>query len=420
MKTTRLYWTVVLGISFAPMLSAQVQTIVPPVVPGAKPVSVEHIRIHGTALEGNLEGDAVDRDVIVFLPPSYEKEKHRRYPVVYALHGYSIGAEQWTHEIHVPQTVEGAYAQGAQEMIVVLPDSKTVHNGSMYSSSVTTGDFEKFISHDVVAHIDGHYRTIPDRMSRGLVGHSMGGYGASRIGMKHPDVFGSLYIMSPCCMSARPGGPPNSELEKTLEAVKTQADSEKLPFFASGKVINDLEEGARVAVRTEKKDPRDFALWKVDQKHLMQWDPHSPAGWQAEDWERFRRLVPGGVDARIRPGFPGWHIECSAMSRALLGPVIDLHTGGEDNIFPHHECEIAQSFGAATESSPPESFARYWVHGRHLLVDNKKMSKRDGTFFTVRDLMNPATSKRPDLAARLAEESASPTDAYLPASSDMR
>ena len=65
----------------------------------------------------------------------------------------------------------------------------------------TTGDFEKFIAHDVVAYIDAHYRTIPERTSRGLVGHSMGGYGASRIGMKHPDVFGSLYIMSPCCMS---------------------------------------------------------------------------------------------------------------------------------------------------------------------------------------------------------------------------
>ena len=79
----------------------------------------------------NLEGNAVDRDVFVFLPPSYLKQKSRRYPVVYALHGYSIGAEQWTHEIHVPQTLEGAFAQGAQEMIIVLPDSKTVHNGSM-------------------------------------------------------------------------------------------------------------------------------------------------------------------------------------------------------------------------------------------------------------------------------------------------
>jgi enterochelin esterase-like enzyme len=209
---------------------AQVQTEVPPVVPGAKPVTVERIKIRGASLEGNLEGNAADRDVIVVLPPSYERERSRRYPVVYALHGYSIGAEQWTKEIHVPQTVEGAFAQGAREMIVVLPDAKTVHNGSMYSSSVTTGDFERFVANDVVKYIDAHYRTIPDRRSRGLVGHSMGGYGAARIGMKHADVFGSLYLMSPCCLSARGAGPANPENEKALAAVSTPAESARLPF----------------------------------------------------------------------------------------------------------------------------------------------------------------------------------------------
>ena len=110
---------------------AQVKTEVPPVVPGARPVTLERIRVHSPALAGNLERNATDRDVLVFLPPGYKKEKQRRYPVGYALHGYSIGAEQWSGEIHVPQTIEGAFAQGAQEMIVVLPDSKTVHNGSM-------------------------------------------------------------------------------------------------------------------------------------------------------------------------------------------------------------------------------------------------------------------------------------------------
>ncbi len=223
--------TLALTIALGPQLLAQVQTDVPQVIPGAKPVAVEHIKIHGQSLEGNLENDAVDRDVLVFLPPSYAKQKSRRYPVVYALHGYSIGAEQWSHEIHVPQTIEGAFAQGAKEMIVVLPDSKTVHNGSMYSSSVTTGDFEQFVARDLVAYIDSHYRTIPDRKSRGLVGHSMGGYGATRIGMKHADVFGSLYIMSPCCLSPRPTGPVNPENEKALEAVKTPEDSAKLGFF---------------------------------------------------------------------------------------------------------------------------------------------------------------------------------------------
>jgi enterochelin esterase-like enzyme len=223
---------VVIATALGIRIIAQVQTEVPPAVPGAKAATVEHIKVHGTALEGNLEGDAVDRDVIVFLPPSYARDKSRRYPVVYALHGYSIGAEQWTHEIYLPQTIEGAFAQGAKEMIVVVPDSKTLHNGSMYSSSVTTGDFEQFIARDLVTYIDAHYRTIPDRLSRGLVGHSMGGYGATRIGMKHADVFGSLYIMSPCCLSPRQAGPANPETEKALAAVKAPSDSANLPFFA--------------------------------------------------------------------------------------------------------------------------------------------------------------------------------------------
>ncbi len=231
-----------IAIPFAP-LTAQVQTIVPAVVPGAKAVAVEHIKVHGAALEGNLEGDAVDRDVIVFLPPSYAKEKSRRYPVVYALHGYSIGAEQWTHEIHVPQTVEGAFAQGSKEMIVVLPDSKTIYNGSMYSSSATTGDFENFVARDLVAYIDAHYRTMPTRVSRGLVGHSMGGYGATRIGMKHADVFGALYIMSPCCLSPMTGGGPGPADEakeraiageKKVAAAKSPADlAAQSPGFQS-------------------------------------------------------------------------------------------------------------------------------------------------------------------------------------------
>lgn len=211
--------------------TAQVKTEVPPVEPGAKPVRAETVRIHGSRLEGNLEGNAVDREALVFLPPSYQRDRSRRYPVLYALHGYSIGAAQWAIEIHAPQTIEGAFARDVPEMIVVLPDSKTVHNGSMYSSSVTTGDFERFIAEDVVRYMDAHYRTIPRRSGRGLAGHSMGGYGATRIGMKHADVFGSLYIMSPCCLSARGAGPTNPEMEKALAEVKTPADSARLSFF---------------------------------------------------------------------------------------------------------------------------------------------------------------------------------------------
>ena len=209
----------------------QANTPAPDVVAGAKAVKVERVKIHGASLEGNLEGNAVDRDALVLLPPSYGMDRARRYPVVYALHGYTIGAEQWSKEIHVPQTLEGAFAKGSRELIVVLPDSKTLHMGSMYSSSATTGNFEDYVAHDVVAYMDAHYRTIPQRASRGLVGHSMGGYGASRIGMKHADVFGALYIMSPCCMSARDAAVPfGGQGYEALAAIKTAADTENLPF----------------------------------------------------------------------------------------------------------------------------------------------------------------------------------------------
>ena len=257
---------------------AQVKTEVPPVVAGALPVTVEHTTVHGTSLEGNWEGDAVDRDVIVFLPPSYFSDKHRRFPVVYALHGYSIGAEQWTHEIHVPQTIEDAFAQGAKQMIVVLPDSKTVYGGSMYSRSQTTGDFEQFITRDVVSYIDAHYRTIPDRESRGLVGHSMGGYGALRIGMKYPNVFGALYVMSPCCLSVHRPDPDSSQEKDFLKAVaemKSAAGAAGFSFFWKAQLAS------AAAWSPDPKNPPLFLDLPVDngavrQDILAKWEANSP------------------------------------------------------------------------------------------------------------------------------------------------
>jgi enterochelin esterase-like enzyme len=293
--------TLLMALGFTLLAHSQVATEVPPVIPDAKPVAAEHIKVHGAALEGNLEGDAVDREVIVFLPPSYARQKSRRYPVVYALHGYSIGAEQWAKEIHVPQTIEGAFAQGAPEMIVVLPDSKTVHNGSMYSSSPTTGDFERFIALDVVAWIDAHYRTIPRRTSRGLVGHSMGGYGASRIGMKYPDVFGSLYIMSPCCMTARAAGPVNPETEKTLEGVKTPEDSAKLPFglraqLASAAAWSPNPKNPPLYLDLPSKDG------KVNQEVIAKWAANAPLAFIDQYIGNLRRYQAISIDVGDQDG----------------------------------------------------------------------------------------------------------------------
>ena len=98
--------------------------------------------VHSREIEGNLLGTPADRDVIVVLPPSYDRERSRRYPVVYALHGYSIGADQWIKEIRLPQTAEGAFAKGTPEMIIVLPSSKNAYNGAFFSNSVATGNFD--------------------------------------------------------------------------------------------------------------------------------------------------------------------------------------------------------------------------------------------------------------------------------------
>jgi cysteinyl-tRNA synthetase len=149
----------------------------------------------------------------------------------------------------------------------------------------------------------------------------------------------------------------------------------------SGKSLEDLRAGARVEVNEVKRQPADFALWKVDAGHLMQWDPHADQLWS--NFDGGRPLI----DSRIGRGFPGWHIECSAMSARYLGRDFDLHTGGEDNMFPHHECEIAQAEGANQGQ-----FARHWMHTRHLLVNGAKMSKSTGTLLTLEDIKSQGFS----------------------------
>lgn len=141
----------------------------------------------------------------------------------------------------------------------------------------------------------------------------------------------------------------------------------------SGNDVASLEAGARVEVNEEKKNPADFALWKKcvggNARHLLRWT--FPGG---------ERITSVGEDPQA--GFPGWHIECSAMSRAILGQKLDIHTGGEDNIFPHHESEIAQS-----ECSGEKPFSRFWLHKRRIDMGDAKMSKSLGNVLTIPDII---------------------------------
>jgi len=202
----------------------------------AKQGAVERIKVHGKSLEGNLSGDSPDRDVSVYLPPSYKTAKTRRYPVVYMLHGFTDSDDKWfglvKHWINLPDVLNKTFADGnTRELIVVMPNAFTRFKGSMYSNSVTVGDWETFVTKELVNYIDSHYRTLPQAASRGLAGHSMGGYGAMRLGMKSQDVYSSIYALSPCCMQPSRPNPAQKEMMKTIEAVKTDEEVSKQLFF---------------------------------------------------------------------------------------------------------------------------------------------------------------------------------------------
>ena len=205
-----------------------------PIYAQTKQGTVERIKVHGTSLEGNLSGDSPDRDVSVYLPPTYQSEANRRYPVIYMLHGFTDSDSQWfgfeEHWINLPEILDQALAEeNSREVIVVMPNAYTRFQGSMYSTSATIGDWETFIAKELVAYIDSHYRTLPQADSRGLAGHSMGGYGTMRIGMQYPDVFSSIYLLSPCCMSPRTGG--NTDAQRQAEAVSNVEQIDEQSFF---------------------------------------------------------------------------------------------------------------------------------------------------------------------------------------------
>ena len=237
---------------------------------------LDRIQVHGKSLEGNLEGDAVDREVFVYLPPSYARDTGKRYPVVYMLHGYGLHAEQWVGFINV-----AAAEKNSKEMIVVMPDAFTLFNGSFYSNSATTGDWEKFIAVDLVKYVDDHYRTKANRTSRGLGGHSMGGYGTFRIAMKYPEVFSSLYSMSAGGIFESGGVTPDLV---RAESIKSKDEAAKLPYTQKGPFARGAAWSANpqnppffldLASKDGKVEERVAAKWMANSLLVMldQYDP---------------------------------------------------------------------------------------------------------------------------------------------------
>lgn len=285
-----------LGVGLAPSLTAA-QEVEEPVTPLEG--TLERPTVPGPSLEGNLAGDAPDRPVSVYLPPSYDASPDRHYPVLYVLHGFTDSDRTWfgwqEHFVNVPAAFERALDDGTtQEMILIMPNAFTAFEGSMYSSSVTTGDWEQYVAEDLVAYVDEHYRTIPDRASRGLAGHSMGGYGTLRIGMKRPDVFSSLYAMSPCCLQPR--------LDPDSAAVTRAAEIDSLHQIQD---TDFLVKAMLSSAAAWSPDPQDPPLYidlpieggEVQSDVVAQWVANAPLATVHQHIPELRRLTAIAMDA---------------------------------------------------------------------------------------------------------------------------
>jgi enterochelin esterase-like enzyme len=296
---------------------------------GSATGTVERIKVHSPAIAGNLQGNTADRDVLVYLPPSYASSPRRRYPVVYQLHGWLPGAEQWAGMLDFEAGTNRALASGeVKEMIVVVPDSLTVHGGSMYSTSVTSGDFEGFIARDLVAYVDGHYRTIAQRASRGLSGHSMGGYGTWRIAMKYPELYSSFYAMSSCCLGpygAEGGGMAEAAQIKTLEQAAEAGIGVRVQLTL-----------AAAWSPNPNKPPLyfDFPLANgaVDALVLTKWNANVPLAVIDQYVPNLRKYDAIGIEVGLQDGLIGVNKEISdVLTRYGIEHVYETYEGNHTN-----------------------------------------------------------------------------------------
>lgn len=181
--------------------------------------------VHSAGLEHNLLGDPADQPVSIYLPEAYNKEPERRFPVLYFLHGYSDTTPRHKATEDLRRAMDHAIANGsAQPFIIVLPNGINKYFGSFYANSSTVGNWDDYITRDLVAYVDGHFRTEADPAHRAISGHSMGGYGALTLAFRHPDVFGFVYALSPCCTDLVGDFGPSNSAWRTLATLKSPGD----------------------------------------------------------------------------------------------------------------------------------------------------------------------------------------------------
>jgi len=299
--------------------------------PPERPGSMEKIVVHGKSLEGNLEGDSPDRDVFVYLPPSYTKNRSERYPVLYFLHGYLAYAETYVNAMWASDGADKDVAAGtSKEMIIVFPDSHTIYNGSMYSNSPVTGDWEAFITEDLIHYIDSHYRTIANRESRGLAGHSMGGYGTLRIGMKHPELYAAIYPMSSCCLMN------NQFVDRAGAPAARQANDKGKGKGGRGGGFDTTSALAAAWSPNPMNPPKFFDLPTKDGKVVPEiaakWIANSPLAMVDQYWTNLKKYKAFKMDVGLQDGLAASNKEMDeSLTRLGISHQFETYEGDHTN-----------------------------------------------------------------------------------------
>ena len=269
--------------------------------------------IHSKHLENEF-GEPESRPVSVYLPPGYSKSK-QQYPVIYFLHGFN-GDHKMDFMVDV---LDYAINQKRiRPFIMVFPNHKTAYGGSFYTNSALYGNFEDFTAYDVVAHIDTNYRTIANKESRGITGHSMGGYGAIQLAVHHPDLFSTVYAISPGALAIVREYGPNSNTFKEVSASKTVEELQATYFggvmLAFGRSWSPNKDNAPFYC--------DFPFsyenneLTVHQEVLNKWQSAMPYYTVEEDLENYQKLKAIKLDWGRNAG-DRFTIQCSMYSQRL-------------------------------------------------------------------------------------------------------
>ncbi|MCM3903245.1 MAG: esterase family protein [Pyrinomonadaceae bacterium] len=330
------------------------------------------VKVSAPALKGNLLGDPTEQSVAVYLPPSYDTSPTKRFPTLYLLHGFLDNKEVWTTKgfqgMRLQPLMDEMIKSGKiREMVVVVPNGWNASGGAFYTNSSVTGNWEDYIHRDLVQNIDANYRTIARPESRGIAGHSMGGYGAITLAMKHPDVFSAVYALSPCCLGME--GDFTSENPAWLKTIRLTSREQ---LKSRPESLEDFYPIAFVAVSAAFSPNPEHGPFDVDfpyqeregrleknESAYARWRSKMPLYMVEENKQNLLKLRGIFIDYGVKEEFSHVRIASQLFSKALaeqsIPHIFEVYEGNHGNkIRQRVETRVLQFFSNKLEFESPK------------------------------------------------------------------